>query len=417
MSEQHILKYRFDSVKNWSTEDKAEELFDILDRLDERIRPQRFMYMDKKIEFSAENKVKFVENWIKKKGIYVESKSLSFWLDAYWVYGNKKRFNKLIGGIKVKNTKMFDSLNQWKDLLLDFFNWGEMCYGYCCYDKEFEGMNILQKPVMINGKLTGTGGSDLSECLPGIYWLNFFGEVYFDWFGEKLKQVECFKSDILNNKAIIIEAYKDPLSFDLKENKEIINNIIKCLGQENFFEKSHPQKSCKAPTFVFEQLTDSEMFLDTIFDPVKIIFPEPQEFLNQIPTLIESLNKKFKGKNNFADFSIEKLKIIDDYVLKRSKTIIEPWKEDESINLLRELSAYYGEFLRLNLKGNWKINKMGYPCILFYGVEEIPFITIYKLWLERNRCDGTVMRYEMLSEFKPAKFGSLIKKVLNIQVF
>ncbi len=30
MGEQNILKYRFDSVKNWSTENKAEELFNLL---------------------------------------------------------------------------------------------------------------------------------------------------------------------------------------------------------------------------------------------------------------------------------------------------------------------------------------------------------------------------------------------------
>jgi hypothetical protein len=281
MGEQNILKYRFDSVKNWSTENKAEELFNILNRLDERIRPQRFMYMDKKIEFNIDNKAKFIESWIKKKGIYVETKPLSFWVDAYWVYGNKKRFNKLIGGIKLSNTKDDDIMSLWKDLLLDFFNWGEMCYGYCCYDKEFESMNVLKKPVMINAKLTGIGGTDLSESLPGIYWLNFFGEIYFDWFGEKIKQVECFKKDLFTNKAIIIQAYKDPFSFDLKENRNIIKNMMKYLGEENFFEKLHPQKRCKAPIFNFEQSTDSEMFLDTVFNPVKIIFPEPEEFLKQ----------------------------------------------------------------------------------------------------------------------------------------
>ena len=86
--------------------------------------------------------------------------------------------------------------------------------------------------------------------------------------------------------------------------------------------------------------------------------------------------------------------------------------------LIKELTAYYGEVLRRNLPGKWIIKEVSdgisHPAIVFnirgQYHDEFPFARVIKLWCERERADGLAIRYHLFQSGEWAKLERFLSR-------
>lgn len=94
-----------------------------------------------------------------------------------------------------------------------------------------------------------------AERLPGIYWANFFGRPYIEFFGrEKLLATPCADVRQINHDLIMILASKTPYEAEMLESDEIVNHIKEYLNQDAFAGPNFPDKPCAVPKFDFSDL-------------------------------------------------------------------------------------------------------------------------------------------------------------------
>jgi hypothetical protein len=130
--------------------------------------------------------------------------------------------------------------------------------------------------------------------------------------------------------------------------------------------------------------------------------PDPSRFIQEASQLSEELVKSFKDN---LDYSPESLDKVDDFILKKSYRQPEPWKKEKWRRLIQQLTAYYGEVLRRNLRGKWLVREVEksikHPTVIFsvndQEEDECPFARVDKLWMERERADGLAVRYHLLA--------------------
>jgi hypothetical protein len=126
--------------------------------------------------------------------------------------------------------------------------WGDMVHGYACHWQDFERKNTLPEPTMIEGKLIATGGVDIRRCLPGIYWANFFGESYVQWFGaDTLTSAPCFERRPLPKGGVLLLSAPTPLDYTKADVQRRERAMRRHLGEEAFFDKKNPKRSRRSP--------------------------------------------------------------------------------------------------------------------------------------------------------------------------
>lgn len=128
----------------------------------------------------------------------------------------------------------------------ELFAWGDMIHAYACHKYEFEQKNVLSAPTLIEGKLISTGGMDLQKCLPGIYWANFFGNAYVNWFGEKkLRTSPCYSLQELPDGGLLLLTGSNPLEYETALASEPA--LRSHLGEDAFFDVKNPTRPCRSP--------------------------------------------------------------------------------------------------------------------------------------------------------------------------
>ena len=135
---------------------------------------------------------------------------------------------------------------------LDFskalFAWGDMVYGFAAHEHEYEEQNVLPAPIMIEGKLIKVGGTDIRKCLPGVYWANFFGKEYVQWFGENLfLSTPGYKKEPLPGEGWLVLTASTPLAYDHDEPRRLKSALRRHLGEEAFFDRTNPTRPCRSP--------------------------------------------------------------------------------------------------------------------------------------------------------------------------
>jgi hypothetical protein len=141
-----------------------------------------------------------------------------------------------------------DNIQAFLEFATSIYRWGDMVHGYACHRQDFERKNKLPKPTMIEGKLIATGGMDIRRCLPGIYWANFFGRKYVQWFGENsLASAPCFERSTLPNGGTLLLSTLTPLDYTKPDVQRRERAIRRHLGEEAFFDKDNPKRSCCSP--------------------------------------------------------------------------------------------------------------------------------------------------------------------------
>ena len=141
-----------------------------------------------------------------------------------------------------------DNIQTFLEFATSIYRWGDMVHGYACHWQDFERKNTLPRPTMIEGKLIATGGMDIRKCLPGIYWANFFGKSYVQWFGENtLISAPCFERRPLPNGGILLLSASTPLDYAKADAQRREWAMRRHLGEDAFFDKNNPKRLCRSP--------------------------------------------------------------------------------------------------------------------------------------------------------------------------
>jgi len=138
-----------------------------------------------------------------------------------------------------------------------------------------------------------------AERLPGIYWANFFGQPYIDFFGrEKLLATPCHEVREINENLVLLLTAEGPFQPEMLENDDIPNLIKGYLNQNAFAGPRFPDEPCEVPKFDFSDLRPkTETLVET-----------PDQKLSRIVVELEAKGYKlinrsrdqltFRGKDN-----------------------------------------------------------------------------------------------------------------------
>lgn len=397
------VHFSFQSTKDWSTTTKAEDFFQILVFSGDIYVPERYGRAEPlKNIFDPINTQSCAVFWNKNHGIMLKrKKAFLVWWIIDWYYREYRLFNTLSGGFDEKyfRTNSSKAVQVFKKIYL----WGEMAYGYICHWSDFERKNVFEKLTQVyTGQSVQSSTENLRWYLPGLYWANFFGPIYVNFFGrERFLTAPAYYKEELPDGGFLLLTSPSPLDYGRPEVRALEEAIMDHLGRDAFFEKAHPEKPCRVPQFTFEQVSLGRPMEVVAYDPLPEVIPDPLRFIQEAPALAELLARRFKEK---LDYSPESLKLVDDFILKKSYRRPEPWVREADRQLVRELTAYFGEVLRRQLQGEWVVLEGSggalHPAVVFTvgGVKQDawPFARIIKLWVERVRADGLAIHYMLL---------------------
>lgn len=94
-----------------------------------------------------------------------------------------------------------------------------------------------------------------AERLPGVYWANFFGRHYIEFFGrEKLLKTPCHEVREISQDLIALIADESPLSAEMLERDEIATDVKNYLDQNAFAGPDFPDEPCAVPEFDFRDV-------------------------------------------------------------------------------------------------------------------------------------------------------------------
>jgi hypothetical protein len=126
------------------------------------------------------------------------------------------------------------------------YQWGDMVYGFAAHPKDYKAQTWLPQQVIIGNKLVGAVGQKVMEALPGIFWANFFGPDYVDWFGrDKFDRLPCYRLEELPDGGRLILTSPSPLEYDASgETQEAIKHY---LGRLAFGDVQYPERPTISP--------------------------------------------------------------------------------------------------------------------------------------------------------------------------
>lgn len=137
-----------------------------------------------------------------------------------------------------------DEAGTFIEYAFELFKLFEPAYGQLYCKADYREKNLVQGSVAANAV-----GNDVRKHLPGIYWANFFGPRYVDFFGEdRLLSAPAHKVEWLGEAGILLLVSESPFEYDDPQVKATEQAVVEHLGPEAFFFKSDPEdKTYRAP--------------------------------------------------------------------------------------------------------------------------------------------------------------------------
>lgn len=103
-------------------------------------------------------------------------------------------------------------------------------------------------------------GGDISRYLPGLYWLNFFGEPYRKLIGKERLLSAPAHEIVEVDAGVLVCLAERPESWDSPEYKAVENRVLDHLGREYFFDRNDTERKTVAPDFGLEPLPPHPRF-------------------------------------------------------------------------------------------------------------------------------------------------------------
>lgn len=123
-------------------------------------------------------------------------------------------------------------------------------YGYAAHRKDYLAKNMqITYPSHGNVSRVETWvGRDLSKCMRGIYWANWFGPIYVDFFGRKrMESAPCFWKENLPDGGYLILTSATPFEYDNPDVKAMEQALREHLGVDAFYDISAPHRLTRSP--------------------------------------------------------------------------------------------------------------------------------------------------------------------------
>lgn len=202
----------------------------------------------------------------------------------------------------------------------------------------------------------------ITSSIPNLYWVNFFSKPYVEMIGaDRLRTAPCHRIEEMSDGGIMLMLTETPEESISKAGRAKAKEVNEHLGTEYFFDpktEHYPRRLQERPVPEFDwsrlpKRIPVELPKD-IFDG----YP-PEEIVRNVPELIADLAKRVEHRGITLDYSMESLEQIDSWLEETYQAVSSTaWGEfAESPELLRELTAYIGEIVRLRKNGEWTVEK------------------------------------------------------------
>lgn len=118
-------------------------------------------------------------------------------------------------------------------------------YGNAYDNREFEAKNMTRDA---NG--VSAVGVRLASALPGLYWINFFGEPYVEMIGsDRFLSLPSGSATFTSSGGVVVKLDDSPDSWESPDYRVAEQMIIQHLGSQYFFSREAPGRSTQAPDF------------------------------------------------------------------------------------------------------------------------------------------------------------------------
>jgi len=97
-------------------------------------------------------------------------------------------------------------------------------------------------------------GQDPSRHLPGLYWINFFGEPYVGLIGKKCLMTTPGSVIKETKNGVLVQFGNEPLSWRTHEYKSAVEDALEHIGRRYFFDRQNTKQQTVAPHFTLESI-------------------------------------------------------------------------------------------------------------------------------------------------------------------
>jgi hypothetical protein len=158
-------------------------------------------------------------------------------LGQSWIPGNRISIQIRSALVESRGapTWINQSFAHWCAILDPFF-------GFACATREYDAKNMSTE----GGGLRAVG-NDISQYLPGLYWLNFFGSPYRPLMSdERLASAPAFRTNATGS-GYVVTLSENPGDWDSSEYKTREESVRRHLGEEHFFVRASQERKTVSP--------------------------------------------------------------------------------------------------------------------------------------------------------------------------
>jgi|SRR5467141_144212 len=124
-------------------------------------------------------------------------------------------------------------------------------YGEVSHKKDWDDKTVVITPVKI-GDRTVKAETHLSpqptKGIPGIFWANFFGPTFVDFYSKaKLENAPGYSKKELPDGGLLILTSKSPLDYPRPETKKVERDLLEHLGKDTVLDKTAPDRTIRSP--------------------------------------------------------------------------------------------------------------------------------------------------------------------------
>lgn len=150
-------------------------------------------------------------------------------------------------GIEIFDAASINGLpcSEWiEGFVKEFVSETPVRYGRAHLSEEFDSKNLVESDTSLRAM-----GVNISNSIPGIYWLNYFGKPYKSLFTSGDVSSVALHEVREDQKGLLLILDKDPQNWQAESYKNMENSIIRSLGRDYFFLREEPEHTSLAPDF------------------------------------------------------------------------------------------------------------------------------------------------------------------------
>lgn len=249
------LKLTIETDAAIGTSSAAQNILDVLTR-DQKWTPDRYgQYEPLRGRYVASAPEVFVEAWVQADRESVRIKNMLFSkrkiydAAAIW-FATGPEMNSLHIAFHV-DMPDHQSAQTYLELASALFSGVEGQYGHLCAREEYFSKNMTEFWTSPEGFPEGgrAFGTDRTKHLPGIYWANFFGPAYVDFFGpDRFESAPAYLVRRLPLGWLLLTA-ATPQEWSSAAACARENALREHFGRDAFFSMDAPDRETRAPTF------------------------------------------------------------------------------------------------------------------------------------------------------------------------